>query len=155
MKKIYKLIPLLSVTIAMLGLFASCNTEEAISIPQISYVRITRPTASDSLLTAAGQGQLIAIIGDNLQDAQQIWFNDQQASLTPTYITKTSILVSVPSHIPLSINNKLKIYFANGDSLLHNFQVSINKPVVSSMDCEYVLDGGVATIRGNYFYLPL
>jgi hypothetical protein len=155
MKKIYKLVPFLSVAIAMLGLFASCNTEDAIGVPQISYVRITRPTASDSLLTAAGQGQLIAIIGDNLQNAQKIWFNDQQASLTPTYITKTSILVSVPSHIPLTINNKLKIYFANGDSLLHDFQVSINKPVVSSMDCEYVLEGGVATIRGNYFYLPV
>jgi hypothetical protein len=156
MKKIYKSIPFYLIAIALLGLFASCNNEDVTKgIPQISYVRITRPTASDSLLAAAGQGQLIAIIGTNLKDTRQIWFNDQQATLTPTYITNTSILVSVPSHIPLTVNNKLKIIFANGDSLLYNFEVSINKPTITSMDCEYTLVGGKAVIHGNYFYLPL
>jgi hypothetical protein len=156
MKKIYKLIPLLIIAIIIVAGFASCNNEDAVKgVPQISYIRLTNPASSDSLLAAAGQGQLIAIIGDNLQDTREIWFNDQQASLTPTYITKTSILVTVPSHIPLAIDNKLKIIFANGDSLLYNFKVSINKPAITSMDCEYVLDGGTATIRGNYFYAPI
>lgn len=156
MKKIYKSIPALFIVFAIIGIFASCDNEDVNKgAPMISYVRVTNPTASDSLLVAAGQGQVIAIIGDNLQDAHEIWFNDQQASLTPTYITKTSILVSVPSHIPLVLNNKLKIIFANGDSLLYDFKVSINKPTITSMDCEYVLDGSVATIHGDYFYLPL
>ena len=118
-------------------------------------MRVTNPAASDSLLVAAGQGQLIAIIGDNLQDTRQIWFNDQQATLTPTYITKTSVLVTVPAHIPLVLNNKLKMIFANGDSLLFNFKVTINKPTVTSMNCEYALVGGTAVIHGNYFYPPL
>ena len=156
MKKIYKSIPILLIALAIMGIFASCNNEDVNKgTPEISYVRITRPTASDSLLAAAGQGQMIAIIGDNLQDTRQIWFNDQQASLTPTYITKTSILVSVPSHIPLTVSNKLKIIFASGDSLLYNFEVTISKPVITNMDCEYVFDGGVAKIHGSYFYLPL
>ncbi len=156
MKKIYKSIPILLIALAIMGIFASCNNEDVNKgTPEISYVRITKPTASDSLLVAAGQGQMIAIIGDNLQNTRQIWFNDQQASLTPTYITKTSILVSVPSHIPITVSNKLKIIFANGDSLLYNFEVTINKPTINSMDCEYTLAGGVATIRGDYFYLPI
>ncbi|HEY8689971.1 MAG TPA: glycan-binding surface protein, partial [Chitinophagaceae bacterium] len=113
------------------------------------------PLSSDSLLIGAHQGSLIAIIGQNLQDATQIWFNDQTASLTPTYITSTTILVSVPNPIPKTVNNKLKIFFANGDSLLYNFQVQISKPLVSSMVCEFVNAGDVATIRGNYFYEPL
>lgn len=156
MKKIYKSIHFLFIAIVILGAFASCNNEDVNKgTPEISYVRITRPTASDSLLAAAGQGQMIAIMGDNLQNTVKVWFNDQQASLTPTYITKTSIIVNVPSQIPTAITNKLKLIFVNGDSLLYNFEVTINKPSITSMDCEYVLDGGVATIHGNYFYLPI
>ncbi|MDR3653621.1 MAG: glycan-binding surface protein [Paludibacter sp.] len=156
MRKIYKSIHFLFIAIAILGAFASCNNEDVKSgAPVISYIRITKPAASDSLLAAAGQGQMIAIIGNNLQDTRQIWFNDQQASLTPTYISNKSILVNVPSHIPMTVDNKLKLIFANGDSLLYNFSVTVNKPTITSMDCEYVLDGGIATIHGNYFYLPI
>ena len=103
--------------------------------PSISYVRITRPESSDSLLVGAGQGQLIAIVGKNLQDAVEVWFNDQQALLTPTYITNTSVLVSVPSQIPIDVNNKLKMVFKNGYILNHNFEVQISKPLINSMVC--------------------
>ena len=149
--------PLLLIVMTMLGVFTSCDKNGDVSkgTPQITYVRITRAAAADSLIISAGQGQLIAIIGDNLQDAREVWFNDRQASLTPTYISKNSILVSVPTIVPVQISNKLKIIFANGDSLLYDFSVKINKPEITSMDCEYVLDGKVATFRGNYFYLPL
>lgn len=138
-------------------IYTSCTKDKAVTggQPSIKYVRITNPLSSDSLLIGAHQGNLIAIIGENLGGAQQIWFNDQQASLTPTYITNTSILVSVPNPIPKTINNKLKILFSNGDSLLYNFEVQISKPTVSSMVCEYVNTGDVATIRGDFFYEPL
>jgi hypothetical protein len=156
MKKIYKSIPVLFIAFAIMGVFSSCDNEDVGSgTPTISYIRVTNPASSDSLVVAAGQGQLIAIIGDNLQDAREIWFNDQQSTLTPTYITKTSILVSVPSKIPSSITNKLKIIFANGDSLLYDFKVTINKPSITGMDCEYTLADSIATIRGDYFYLPI
>jgi hypothetical protein len=94
-------------------------------------------------------------MGKNLGSAVQIWFNDQMASLNPTYITNTTILVNVPTVIPKSINNTLKLYFSNGDSLLHNFQVQISKPTVSNMLSEFVNVGDVATIRGDFFYSPL
>ena len=85
----------------------------------------------------------------------EIWFNDQRALLTPTYITKTSILVAVPSQIPLSVNNTMKLVFKNGYELNHDFKVDISEPVVSMMDVEYVKENEVAVIRGNYFYAPL
>jgi len=107
------------------------------------------------LLVGAFQGNLIAIVGENLENATDIWFNDQKAVLTPTYISSTSILVSVPSQIPKVITNKLKIIFSDGRILLYDFKVQISEPVVGSMDCEYVLTGNEATIRGNYFYEPL
>lgn len=149
---------LLIMALALIGSFTSCNKNDDPSsggIPSISYVRVTNPTSSDSLLVGAAQGKLIAIMGENLGGAVELWFNDQRANLNPTYITNTSILVNVPAQIPLAINNKLKIIFNNGNKLEYAFQVQISKPVVASMVSEHVNTGDVATIRGNYFYLPL
>ena len=147
----------LSAAIAIAGIYTSCKKESLPNNgePQIRYVRITSPESSDSLLVGAYQSNLIAIIGENLQDAREIWFNDQKASLTPTYITNTTILVSVPAEIPKEISNTLKIIFSNGKTLEHNFKVEISEPAVSSMNSEYVLTGSIATIRGDYFYEPL
>jgi hypothetical protein len=154
MKLFNKILLFSLLIVGVISAFSSCKKEEA-ATPTISYVRVTRPEASDSLLVGAGQGQLIAIVGDNLQDATQIWFNDQQARVTPTYITKTSILVSVPTQIPTTVDNKLRILFKNGYELVHTFQVQISKPVVTSMTSEYVNEGDIATINGNYFYAPV
>ncbi|HET7896112.1 MAG TPA: IPT/TIG domain-containing protein, partial [Flavisolibacter sp.] len=120
MKSFNKIILLLLMTVGVVSTFLSCKKDENTGTPVINYVRVTRPEASDSLLVGAGQGQLIAIVGENLQEAQEVWFNDQRAMLTPTYITNTSILVSVPAQIPTTVNNKLKIVFKNGYVLLHN-----------------------------------
>jgi hypothetical protein len=155
MKTFNKILLTLLMAAGLVGTFISCEKDDDSGTPSISYVRITRPESSDSLLVGAGQGQLIAIVGDHLQDAVEIWFNDRQARITPTYVTRTNILVSVPTLIPLTLTNKLKIIFKNGYELLHNFQVQISEPVVNSMASEFVNDGDVATVFGNYFYAPL
>jgi hypothetical protein len=154
MKSFNKRLLILLMTVGVITMVISCSKDEA-GEPSISYVRVTRPESSDSLLIGAGQGQLIAIVGNNLKDAVEIWFNDQQARLTPTYITNTRILVSVPTQIPIAITNKLKIIFKNGHELLYNFQVQISKPLVTSMASEFVNEGDKAIINGNYFYAPL
>lgn len=157
MKTINKSISLFILALAMVSIFTSCSKEELPNNgePRIRYVRITNPESADSLLVGANQGNLIAIVGENLQDAKEIWFNDRRANLTPTYITSTSILVSVPVPIPKEITNKIKIVFSDGDSLLYDFQVQISEPAVNSMVCEYVNAGDVATINGDFFYEPL
>ena len=154
MKKIIQSILIFTMAIAVAGFYTSCKKTDN-GEPRIKYVRVTNPVSSDSLLIGAYQGNLIAIIGENLQGAAEIWFNDQKASLTPTYITNTSILVSVPSAIPKVITNKIKIVFTNGVILLYDFKVQISEPTVSGMVNEYTLTGDVATIRGNYFYEPM
>ena len=143
--------------VALTGSFASCKKDSLANggKPKIDYVRVTNPTSSDSLLIGAHQGNMIAIMGENLGGAKEMWFNDQKAMLIPTYITDRSILVNVPSQIPTVINNKLKIYFTNGDSLLYDFEVQISKPTINGMLCEYVNSGNVATIQGDFFYEPI
>jgi hypothetical protein len=157
MKTTYKLMSFVIILMMMAGIYISCTDESLVNNgdPTITYVRVTDPASSDSLLVKAFQGNLVAIVGQNLGGAEQIWFNDQRASLTGTYITNTSILVSVPSAIPKVITNKMKIVFVNGKTLDYDFKVEINEPEIQSMDCEYVLAGNVATIRGNYFYEPI
>ena len=158
MKKILNSIILLTIAIAIAGLYSSCSKDDDLpngGEPRVRYVRVTNPVSGDSLLVGAFQGQLIAIIGENLEAATEIWFNDQRASLTPTYITSNSILVSVPSQIPQDITDKIKIVFANGKTLEYDFKVLISEPIVASMNCEYVLTGQEAVIRGDFFYEPL
>jgi Surface glycan-binding protein B xyloglucan binding domain len=155
MKYIYKPLLLLLVISGIMAIAASCTKDDVAAAPVIKYVRVTNPVSADSLLVGAFQGNLIAIVGENLQGATEIWFNDQKAVLTPTYITSTIILVSVPNQIPKEITNKLKIVFADQRVLLYDFKVQISEPIVKSMDCEYVLTGSEATIRGDFFYEPL
>lgn len=154
MKSINKIYLLLILVGGVAMAFNSCKKEVS-GTPSIEYIRVTSPASSDSLLVRAGQGQLIAIVGNNLKDAVEVWFNDQQSRLTPTYITNTTVLVSVPNEIPKEINNTLKIVFKNGFILNYDFQVQISKPAVYSMVCEFVNDGDVAVIRGDFFYAPV
>lgn len=156
MKSIYNILFILLLAASSVSVFNSCTKDDSSKgTPSIKYVRITRPESSDSLLIGAGQGQLIAIVGSNLQNTVQVWFNDQQARLTPTYITSNTILVSVPSQIPIAVSNKVKLVFKDGSVLLYDFQVQISKPLIAGMNSEFVNTGDVAIIRGNYFYAPI
>src|SRR5688572_13521418 len=156
MKSINKILLVLIMLTGVAGIFIACDKNNDDSgEPSVNYVRITRPESSDSLLVGAGQGRLIAIVGEKLKNAVEIWFNDRQATLTPTYITNTSILVSVPNPIPTDITNKMKIVFNNGFILYHDFVVQISEPYIASMVSEFVNDGDIATIRGDFFYEPL
>ena len=158
MKKVYKSILLFTLAIVLAGIYSSCTKNDALpnnGEPRIRYVRNTDPLISDSLLMGAFQGNVIAIVGENLGGAVEIWFNDQKAQLTPTYITNTTILVSIPKPIPIVKNDLMKIVFSNGKTLEYNFKVQINEPVISGMTSEYVPDNDTATIRGSYFYEPL
>ena len=45
--------------------------------------------------------------------------------------------------------------FNNGYELLYDFEVQISKPRIDGMEVEYVKEGDIAVIRGNFFYEPL
>lgn len=157
MKIIYKSILGLAIAIAMAAIHLSCSDDNLPNNgePMIKYIRITDPTVADSLLVGGFQDNLIVIVGENLQDARQIWFNDQPGPLVGTFITNKTIFTVVPPDIPLVVTNKITILFGNGKKLEHDFVVEISEPEITSMDSEYVLAGDVATVRGNFFYEPL
>jgi hypothetical protein len=135
-------------------LFHACEKDKNSdpSIPVISYVRITDPLKSDSLVTHAFMGSTIAIIGQNLQDVDEIWFNNQKAFVNFSFVTGTSIIVTVPNVIPSVVTNKLLLINSNKiDTLKYAFGVDVPAPFLSGMLCEYVDDGKTAVIQGNFF----
>ncbi len=154
MKNINKTILTVTMLLAMAAWLYSCKKDNS-GVPVINYVRVTDPNASDSLLASAFQGQLLAIMGENLEGAKELWFNDKKSVLTPAYVTGKSILASVPNEVPLDITNKLRLVFNDGFELLYDFKVDISAPSVLSMPLEYVKDGEVAYIRGGFFYAPV
>src|SRR5690349_20079510 len=111
MKFIYKYAMFLLAALATAGIFFACSDDDLPNNgePMISYIRITDPSSSDSLVVSAGQGQMIAIMGENLAGARSLWINDQQAILTPTFITNNTIITRVPSQIPKEITNQMRI----------------------------------------------
>lgn len=118
--------------------------------PVVRYVRPCDASVSDSLLIGGYLGDRIAILGENLGKVNKIFFNDQKAKLNPTFVTDNAIIVDIPNGIPSIKEDMIKLYTST-DSCYYTFETKVPAPTVSSMDCEYVEDGNIATIRGMYF----
>ena len=130
------------------------NDDVSTGTPVVKYVRITDPKAADSLVVGAFMGGLVAIVGENLQNTRELWFNDQKANLSPTYITNKTILVNVPSTVPSKVTDKMRFVFRDGSELLYDFKVNVPAPLLSSIKCEYVPDGGLVELEGDFFFEP-
>lgn len=155
MKRKIKYLLLLLIPVFIVGsLLTSCEDDDSIGTPEVQYIRITDPEKSDSLLTSAFMGSLIAIMGEGLGEVIEVWFNDQEASLVSTYITNTSILVNIPNIPPLEVNDKITLVMRNGPSYQYDFKVEVPAPRLSSILCEYVADGDMAVLRGDFFFEP-
>lgn len=157
MKK-YKFYKKLFLALFTLISILSCEKDEAKESPSgppsIKYIRVTNPSASDSLLTGAFMGSLIAIIGDNLADTKEIWFNDQKALIQPNYITNKTIIVNVPSTVPTEVNDKMRLVFADGSDLLYDFKVNVPAPKITGIKAEFVAPGDILELHGDFFFNP-
>jgi hypothetical protein len=99
-------------------------------------------------------GNLVAIVGQNLGNVQEIWFNDQKATLNPAYVTDKSILVSVPSSVPSMVTNKIRLIFKDKTEMLYDFSVNVPGPVLTGIKCEYMPAGELVELTGDYFFEP-
>lgn len=134
-------------------LFQSCESDDSddLAIPEIQYIRRTLPEKSDSLLIGTYLGNTIALVGKNLGNVKEVWFNDQSAKLNVNYITDKSIIVTVPINIPGVVTNEITLITRNNITYKYPFFVNVPAPLLSSMLCEYVKDGETAVIKGNFF----
>jgi hypothetical protein len=162
MKKIYKstikMVASLIVLATLVAIPACNDNPDAYKIasgkPTVSYIRIPDALRSDSLVTHAFMGATIALVGENLRSIKEVWFNDRQAVLNTSLITPTALIVQVPNTIPNFVTSKIYMVTASNDTIKYDFGVDVPNPLLNSMDCEYVADGGNAVINGNFF-LPV
>lgn len=156
MERIFKYIIPVVLAALLSGLcLTSCESDDGLSAdPVIHYIRVTDPAKADSLLVKANMGNLIAIIGENLGNVVEVWFNDLEATLVSTYITNRSIIVNVPNLPPQEINNKITLVTKDGRSFQFDFTVTVPPPVLRSILCEYVPDGGIVVLKGDFFFEP-
>lgn len=133
--------------------FQACEKSDSNSgTPVVNYIRITNPDKSDSLVTSAFMGSNIAIMGENLQDVNQVWFNDQQAYVNRSFVTSTTVIINIPNEIPSVVTNLMYIITTNTqDTLKVPFGVVVPAPRIDAMYEEYVAEGGTAVILGNFF----
>ena len=120
-------------------------------LPEVYYVRLSNPDLADSLLIGAFMEQSICLIGNNLTSIQEVYFNDQKAVLNQNFITSEVLMVTVPKTIPEDVTNKIYMVTENKDTVDYNFKVLVPSPIIGSMKCEYVIDGDIAVINGDYF----
>ena len=154
MKALIRNILFVAVATASCLLTACKDDDNSSATPVVRYVRSCDAAKSDSLITKASLGNSIAIIGENLDVVREIWFNDQQAKVNPVYVTNQSILVTIPSGIPTDVTGKIRFVTQSGLETTYHFGVVVPSPVLNSMKCEYVPDGGTAVIKGDFFLDP-
>ncbi|MBR6249633.1 MAG: hypothetical protein IKR17_00370 [Bacteroidales bacterium] len=133
--------------------FTACEDEPdkyevAGGSPEVIYV--TTPANSDSVITSASMGKLVAIIGNNLRSITKLYFNDCEAVLNSSLITDHTLITSVPNNLPSNPTDLIYMVNSKGDTTRYSFSVTIPAPVLTSLTCEYVKPGEVATINGDY-----
>jgi hypothetical protein len=152
--KALKYILFLSI-ITGLALSSCKNDEDEIKEPDIKFIRVTNPDQADSLIEKASMGRLVVLMGSNLNNVMEVWFNDQKAVVVPTYVTESSIMVNIPSLPPQEINDKITLVLRDGRKFEFPFVVTVPAPVLSGIKCEYVPDGGTVELYGNFFFDPV
>ncbi len=156
MKQLFKYTWLMIIPMFVIGMgLTSCDDDENAGEPVIHYVRASNPLSADSLIAGAFLGDLIVIIGENLGQTRELWFNNQEALLTPTYITNTSIFVNVPNKAPSEVTNEIRLVFADGSSYQYEFTVEISEPQLDFMRSEYAPVGTTTRISGDFFFDPI
>ncbi len=153
LNKIFKYALFGAASLMVMPALVSCDDDDNNSgaDPVIRYVRTTSASASDSLITAGSLGQVIAIIGDNLQNVHSITFNDRPAILNTAYMTNDAIIITIPKDIPDEITDKMYVETMSGEIIEYPFVSSIPEPFVSSISCEQVKEGDVVYVNGNFF----
>ena len=143
---------LMVLMISVLACFlSSCEKEESYGIPEITNIRVTDPEQANISLTSGNMGQMIVIQGKNLKSTIQIFFNNVEAFFIPTLVTDNNIIVNIPNDFPTEINNQIRVITLGGEAI-YNFTVEIPAPVITSFPLEWVNEGGILTIKGQYFY---
>ena len=120
-------------------------------VPEVLYVRVPGIASADSLLDGAFLGDMICLVGNNLRSIHELYFNDQKAILNTSFITSNTLIINVPKNIPEVVTDKMYMVTTSGQTVEFPFKSKVPSPKVNSISCEYVADGDIAILYGDFF----
>ncbi len=85
--------------IALISLASCSDDENSGGQPVIECVRLTDPEKADSTFTDATVGQMILIQGQNLNNALNVYINNQDCYFNSNYNTSTHLIVTIPADL--------------------------------------------------------
>ena len=139
----------LLILIAGVGLYSCKKDSTSGLMPSITNFRVVE---KDSAITAGAFGLTIAVIGQNLQDVQEVWFNDLKSALNPNFVTSTNIICAIPKTLPSQITNKIKLVTKSGLEYTADFKVILPKPVITGLYNEMAAPGSITKVLGSALY---
>ena len=126
--------------------------KETSGVPKVNFVRYAD---RDIVITQAAMEETICIVGENLTSVHNIYFNDQAAVLNPSYMTASTIVLSVPKNLPVIQDDQIHLITRDSSVVLYDFKVLPPAPKVESMSAEWAAPGEKVTIFGSYLFAPL
>jgi hypothetical protein len=128
---------------------SSCKKDKADVMPSVTNFRVVE---KDSAISGGAFGLYIAIQGDNLQNVQEVWFNDIKAILNPNFVTSNNIICVVPSTLPGELLNQVKLVTGSGLVYTTDFKVILPKPVIKGLYNERAAPGSTTKVLGDYLF---
>ncbi|MCF0167677.1 MAG: hypothetical protein HUJ93_03400 [Bacteroidales bacterium] len=138
-----------------------------VSCDQMDYPDRFRPTEGtpkvfsiryadkDQTISSAYMKEIICILGENLRSVNQVWFNDQKATLNTSYITDNTLIVEVPGNLPAEKTDKIYLKTKSEETVAVDFKVLAPAPKLTGMSFEYAEAGEIVTMTGSFFVEPL
>lgn len=132
------------------------SSNQAGGPPSIERIRLTDTKTTDSSLKKATLGSTLAIMGNNLANAQTVSFNGYTVVVNPVYATNSTLIVAVPDSTPTiatnpAVKNEIRVKSPLGEAV-YNFTILPPTPVIDHISNEYAKEGEKITLYGKYFY---
>lgn len=147
----------------MLAAFSSCNDivdyndgytpleDQANSgAPVITAVYEVGDTLLANPITEGDAGQMVRIVGRNLNKPTRITFNTVEVDLSEVYTYSTSANVTIPQELSMEHRNQIEYTTAEGTATF-GFTVPFPQLSVSGLECEFTDAGDSVTITGRNF----
>lgn len=144
LKHIFQFIAVAMTVITGMFYVQSCSDDSSNGgQPVIKGVRVTNPEFADSLFTDGKLGQMIVLVGENLNDVRNVYINDQEVSFNCNYNTSTHLILTIPSDLIVygqdnSLPMEIKIVTSHGTAT-YAFHVIAGTPVIDYYNADLVL----------------
>lgn len=120
--------------------------------PVIEAVYDIQDTACTTPITEGRLGQMVTIVGKNLNNVQRIAFNTVECDLKEAYTQSSRAIVRIPATLSMEQNNTIE-YSTDRGSTSFGFVIPFPALTIGGLDNEFAWAGDSVTIYGENFDL--